>query len=179
MTLHLPTTIQTFETKKQFDIAKQQGRVSDNDAYIILGNEPATTTGVTSINGSTGDVTITAKDLSAITTADIQVGEKAENGYTQHYLKADALEIAHGQRSDAPEYYFEDFANVKCGNINYAMKETRSAGGSLEGREENLTIGNLFGAKLEQTDPFNGEVVFKFGNTTVTESQLQHLLTLI
>lgn len=179
MTLHLPTTIQTFETKKQFDIAKQQGLISDNDAYIILGNEPTTTTGVTSINGKTGDVTINAKDLGAITAADIQVGEKADGEYVQHFFKTGALEVAHGQRSDAPEYYFEDFAEVNCGNIQYTMKETRSSGGSFEGHEENLTIGNLFGAKLEQIDSFDGEVVYTFGKTKVTEAQIQQLLKLI
>lgn len=51
--------------------------------------------------------------------------------------------------------------------------------GSFEGYEENLTIGNLFGAKLEQTDPFNSEVVYTFGKTKVTEAQIQQLLNLI
>ena len=160
MTLHLPTTIRRFENKAEYEAAKKQNLISENEAYIIFDDVAEVTP-------------------APVPTVDIETGTKTENGYTQHYLKADALEIAHGQRSDAPEYYFEDFGTVKCGNINYTMKETRSSGGSLEGREETLEIGNLFGAKLEQTDPFNGEVVFKFGNTLVTETQIQQLLGLI
>ena len=160
MTLHLPTTIRRFENKAEYEAAKKQNLISENEAYIIF-----------------DDVAEVAP--APVPAIDIETGTKTENGYTQHFFKTDALEVAHGQRSDAPEYYFEDFAKVNCGNIQYAMKETRSSGGSFEGHEENLTIGNLFGAKLEQTDPFNCEVIYTFGQTKVTETQIQQLLKLI
>ena len=158
MTLHLPTTIRRFENTAEYEAAKKQNLISENEAYIIFDD---------------------VAEVAPVPTADIETGTKTENGYTQHYLKADALEIAHGQRSDAPEYYFEDFANVKCGNINYAMKETRSSGGSFEGHEEELNIGNLIGARLQQMDFADGEVMFKIGRTVISETQIQQLLTLI
>ena len=179
MTLHLPTSkIYTFEDMTQYELAKTQGLISDNDVYIIL-EEKTKPTGVISVNGMNGEVVLNADDVKAVPASEIQVGSKEENGYIQNYLKSKALEVTHGQRSDAPEYYFEDFSTFKAGNLEYSQSQKTSTGGSFEGAQEEFKAGNLFGVKLEKTDPFDGEVIVRIGNTTFTESQIQRLLELI